>query len=90
MPRKQPVIPEERIEQAIYLIHGQKVVLDFDLAAIYGVSAKRLNQQVRRNIERFPDDFAFLLTQEEFASLRLRIATSNVGRRNAPSEPRCM
>jgi hypothetical protein len=87
MPRKAPIIPEERIQHAIHLIRGHKVILDFDLAAIDGVDVKRLNQQVRRNIERFPDDFAFLLTAQEFANLKLQIATSNSawgGRRKPP------
>ena len=63
------LIPIERIEKAIYLIRGEKVILDSDLAALYGVTTTRLNEQVRRNLERFPEDFAFRLTREEFGGL---------------------
>ena len=59
------VVPLERVERAILLIRGQKVVLDADLAALYGVPTKRFNEQVKRNKERFPDDFMFRLTAEE-------------------------
>ena len=88
----------EQIESQIFLIRGQKVMLDADLAELYGVPIKRLNEQVRRNSERFPEDFMFQLTTEEFAnlksefetsSLRSQIATSNNpagrgGRRHLP------
>lgn len=57
--------PIERIEQAILLIRGQKVMLDSDLARLYGVPTKRLNEQVRRNQRRFPPDFMFQLTKAE-------------------------
>jgi len=73
-------IPIERIERAIYVVRGQKVMLDSDLAALYGVSTARLNQQVNRNVERFPEDFMFQLTIEEFKVLMLQIATSKKGR----------
>ena len=59
------VIPVERIERAIYLIRGQKVMLDRDLAALYGVETRVLNQAVTRNVRRFPADFMFELTREE-------------------------
>ena len=80
------VIPVERIEQAIYLLRGQKVMLDRDLAVLYGVETKRLKEQVRRNIDRFPDDFAFVLDSKEVAILRSQIATSSSwgGLRHAP------
>jgi ORF6N domain len=68
-------------------VRGQRVLLDADLARFYGESTKRLNQQVRRNRERFPEDFMFELTAEEFADLRLQSATSSAGhggRRYAP------
>ena len=58
-------VPAEQIEQAILLIRGQKVILDTDLAKLYGVSTKRLNQQVKRNYDRFPEDFMFQLTPKE-------------------------
>lgn len=65
------------IERRIYLIRGQKVMIDFDLAELYGVPTKRLNQAVSRNKKRFPEDFMFRLTKEEAESLRLQFATSN-------------
>jgi hypothetical protein len=74
------LVPPGHIERRIYLIRGRKVMLDADLAALYGVSTARLNQQVRRNIERFPSDFMFALTVAEHRNLMLQIATSNKGR----------
>ena len=71
------LIPTERIAQIIFVIRGQKVITDADLAALYGVPTKRFNEQVRRNLERFPEDFMFQLTEEEFAALRSHFATSN-------------
>src|SRR6266571_5335563 len=71
------LIPTEQIERAIFLIRGQKVILDTDLARLYGVTAKRLNEQVKRNRHRFPDDFAFQLSSAEFASLRSQFAISS-------------
>jgi hypothetical protein len=73
-------IPAELIERRIYLIRGQKVMLDRHLADIYGVPTKSLNLAVRRNKERFPPDFMFQLTKEEGDSLRFQIETSNEGR----------
>jgi ORF6N domain-containing protein len=70
----------ESIEGSILLIRGHKVLIDVHLAALYGVTTKRLNEQVRRNRARFPEDFMFQLTAEEVASLRSQIATSNKGR----------
>ena len=61
----QTLIPIERIAQSIYLIRGEKVMLDRDLAALYGVKAIALRQQMKRNIERFPDEFMFQLTEDE-------------------------
>lgn len=81
------LIPMERIEQAIYLIRGHKVMLDRDLAFLYGVETKRLKEQVRRNIARFPDDFMFVLSKEEFSDWRSQFATSNsdrIGLRHPP------
>ncbi len=74
------LVPAEQIERQIYLIRGQKVMLDSDLAMLYGVLTKNLNLAVRRNVLRFPQDFMFQLTEEETQSLRLQIATSNKGR----------
>jgi hypothetical protein len=69
------IVPIEVIEQKIILIGGQKVMLDSDLAALYGVTTKRLNEQVRRNLRRFPQDFMYQLSSEEFESLRSHFAT---------------
>lgn len=65
------------IQSKIYEIRGQKVMLDRDLAAMYGVETRRLNEQVKRNIERFPEDFMFQLTRGELELLRSQLATSN-------------
>src|SRR5204863_8697557 len=75
MPPKKLALPAERIDNLIREIRGQKVILDTDLAALYGVSTKRLNEQFRRNRSRFPEDFAFQLAPEEATSLRSQIAT---------------
>ncbi len=72
--------PAPLIESRILLIRGQKVLLDRDLASLYEVETRVLNQAVRRNQERFPDDFMFRLTREEEESLRSQIVTSNEGR----------
>ena len=72
------LIPPEHIEPAIVLVRGHKVILDGDLARIYGVPTKRLNEQVKRNRHRFPDDFAFQLTAAEFANLRSQFMTSSL------------
>ena len=77
-------IRPEQIERAIQIVRGQRVLLDADLARFYGVLTKALNQAVKRNAERFPADFAFQLTPQEFAALRSQIVTSNVGRRRPP------
>ena len=76
------------IEPLIRLVRGQQVMLDSDLAMLYGVETKRLKEQVNRNISRFPDDFMFKLTMEEYGSLRSQIATSNKrgGTRYMPSQ----
>jgi hypothetical protein len=74
------LIPAERIERMILLIRGLKVMLDSDLAELYGVTTKRLNEQVRRNLSRFPADFVFQLTESESDLLRSQIATSKIGR----------
>jgi len=74
------VIPSERILDKIYYIRGIKVMLDTDLAELYGVETKRLKEQVKRNIKRFPDDFMFELTKEEHDSLRSQFAALESGR----------
>ena len=73
------LIPIELIASKIYLIRGVKVMLDRDLAELYGVETKRLKEQVRRNIERFPEDFMFELTKDEIKNLRSQFATSSWG-----------
>jgi hypothetical protein len=70
-------IPIEEISRAIVVLRGRKVLLDAELAILYGVTTKRFNQQIRRNQERFPPDFMFQLTQAEHEALRLHFATSN-------------
>jgi hypothetical protein len=82
---KSPV-PVDRIEKAILLIRGQKVMLDTDLAALYGVETKLLVRAVKRNIDRFPTDFMFQLSKEEFDNLRFHFGTSSDwgGRRYRP------
>ena len=78
------VIPDEFIMNQIYLIREQKVMLDSDLAELYQVETRRLNEQVKRNIDRFPDDFMFQLTELEFQNLKSQIATSSWGGRRKP------
>lgn len=74
------LMPSERIERAIYLIRGEKVMLDRDLALLYDVETKVLNRAVKRNLQRFPLDFMFQLTPEEADSLRCQIGASKKGR----------
>lgn len=74
------IIPIERLESVILFIRGHKVILDEDLARLYDVSTKRLNEQVRRNERRFPTDFMFQLSLEEYESLRSQFATLKPGR----------
>ena len=68
------------IQSKIYTLRGERVMLDFDLADFYGVETKRLKEAVRRNIERFPEDFVFELTREEYNALRTQIASLETGR----------
>ncbi len=81
MTDKGTLIPHERIESSILLIRGEKVMLDSDLAVLYGVETRVLVQAVKRNIERFPDDFMFQLNKEEADFLRSQIVTSSWGGR---------
>ena len=84
---KQIAVLGKRVESKILLIRGQRVILDSDLAELYGVEVKRLNEQVKRNSRRFPDDFVMQLTIEEAANLRSQIVTSSSshgGRRYLP------
>lgn len=78
-------VSDEIVIDKIYWIRNQKVMLDQDLAELYGIQTKRLNEQVKRNRERFPDDFMFELTEEEYLNLMSQFATSSWGgRRNRP------
>ena len=82
------ILPIERVVSLIVVIRGEKVILDDDLAALYGVETRRLNEQVRRNKDRFPEDFLFQLTKEEFENLKSQNATSSSewgGRRKLPN-----
>ena len=81
------LVPRERIEQTILLVRGHRVMLDIDLAQLYGVTVGRLNEAVKRNADRFPSDFTFQLTKQEFENLKSQIAISSSkwgGRRHAP------
>jgi hypothetical protein len=80
------LLPPERIERSILLIRGHKVMLDADLAALYGVETKRLLQALKRNISRFPPDFVFQLSKDDFENLRCHFGTSSQwgGRRYPP------
>ena len=77
MPAKQLPIPAERIEKAILLVRGQKVMLDRDLAVLYGVETRALNQAVKRNRDRFPDDFMFELTRDEIRNISQSVICSS-------------
>jgi len=72
------LIPEKKILKIIMVVRGEKVILDSDLATLYGVETRRLNEQVRRNIDKFPNDFMFQLIKEEFENLKSQIATSRL------------
>jgi phage regulator Rha-like protein len=86
MSKDKSLIPIERIEGLILLIRGHKVILDADLAALYGVETKQLIRAVKRNLPRFPDDFMFQLNEEESENLRFHFGTSSQwgGRRYSP------
>src|SRR5487761_116705 len=78
--RSAALVPVEHITQSILVLRGQRVILDRDVAAIYGVTTKRLNEQIKRNAERFPEDFVFQLTLEEAELSRSQFATLKTGR----------
>ena len=78
--KRSALVPVHDITRAILVLRGQRVLLDADLADLYGVTTKRLNEQVRRNLDRFPADFMFQLTAAETTALRSQFATSNTGR----------
>lgn len=84
---KKELIPIERIESKILFLRGQKVMLDRDLAELYGVPTKALKQAVNRNAARFPDDFMFVLDKQEFATLRSQFVTSKNETRGGSRRP---
>jgi len=77
MSKSNEIIIQERIAQAIYVIRDQKVMMDAELAEMYGVEIKRLNEQVKRNIDRFPEDFMFQLTEEEWENMNAQVNQEN-------------
>ncbi len=79
MTTKQVFVPDEIVISKIYIIRNQKVMIDSDLAELYGIETKRLNEQVIRNIDRFPDDFMFRLNEDEYQILKSQFATSRHG-----------
>lgn len=78
------LLPDEAVINKIYILRGQKIMLDEDLAELYQVETKRLNEQVKRNEDRFPKDFMFRLTVKEFGNLKSQFATSSWGGRRKP------
>ena len=78
------IVDEQSLRDKIYVIRGQQVMLDSDLAEIYGYETRYLNLQVRHNLNRFPEDFMFQLTKEEYENLMLKNSTSNHGGRRKP------
>ncbi len=79
MEKTAAIIPVERIQKCILLIRNQKVILDKDLAVLYGVETRDLNKAVTRNLDRFPEDFMFQLNKEEFENLKFHFGTSSWG-----------
>ena len=82
------LVSHEQLESVIHIVRGQRVMLDSDLAALYGTTTMRLNEQVSRNLERFPGDFSFVITQQEFSDLISQIAISKEGRGGRRKLPR--
>jgi Ribonuclease G/E len=80
-------IPNEILINKIFVIRGQKVMLDYDIAALYEVTTKRLNEQVKRNVEKFSKEFMFRLSKKEWLSVRSQIATASQGKRNINVTP---
>lgn len=83
------LVPDEVVVNKIYLVRNQKIMLDSDLAELYGVETKVLKQAVRRNIARFPEDFMFEMTKDELDRLRSQFVTSNEGRGGTRYMPFC-
>lgn len=82
-------LPDEAVMTKIIVVRGQKVMIDRDLAQLYGVETKRLKEAVRRNITRFPEDFMFKMTKDEFSIWRSQIATSNADKQGLRYAPFC-
>ena len=82
------LVSHEQLESVIHIVRGQRVMLDSDLATLYGTTTMRLNEQVSRNLERFPGDFSFVITQQEFSDLISQIAISKEGRGGRRKLPR--
>ncbi len=85
----QVMLPDEVVMTKIFIVRGQKVMIDRDLAELYGVETKRLKEAVRRNIARFPEDFMFEMTKEEFSNWRTQFATSNSDKKGLRYAPFC-
>jgi hypothetical protein len=85
--RSEIAVQQEQIERTIHIVRGQRVMFDFDLARLYGVRTAALNQAVKRNLDRFPEDFAFQLTAQEFAALMSQTVTSKAGRGGRTKRP---
>ena len=82
-----PTLTTHELGALIYEVRGHKVMLDFDLARVYGVETKSLNRAVKRNVDRFPKDFVFQLTRREFEALRYQIGTASFGHGGRRSRP---
>ena len=83
------MLADEVVKTKIFVIRGQKVMIDRDLAELYGVETKRLKEAVRRNITRFPEDFMFKMTKDEFSNWRTQFATSNADKQGLRYAPFC-
>ena len=90
MKKRAALVKPERILDAIFVLRGQRVILDTDLALIYGVPVKRLNEQVKRNLRRFPDDFAFQLTLQDVSNLTSQFAISSLKHPGKPNIPKIL
>ena len=82
------LVPDDIIMNKIYLVRGQKVMLDRDLAGLYKVDTKNLNKAVQRNLKRFPEDFMFRLSNQEFTILKFQIGTSSWGGKRKSGAPK--
>jgi hypothetical protein len=90
MTKKADLIQPEKIADVIFVLRGQRVILDTDLALIYGVPVKRLNEQMKRNLRRFPDDFAFRLTFQDVSNLTSQFTISSLKHSEKPKIPKIL